>query len=150
MNENLSLGILMVCSFLLGVLICVYLTKEKKPLPLEENIPLVEKTPDIVRNTDDEYYIFKGFIPSNVGDKEKRSFAWSHPPDLQFFRAETFIWCDGVWGATVLNDFKVDKDITFIRAPRCATYIRKSKDNAFLDSVDRSFELLGFAKKPEA
>jgi hypothetical protein len=144
MNENLSLAILMVCSFLLGVLICVYLTLEKKPLPL------VEKTPSIVHNTEDDYYIFKGFIPSNVGNKEKRSFKWDHAPKLQKEGVQAFIWCDGVWGSIVLDEFKIENDVTFIRAPACTTYIKKSKDNEFLDSVDRSFELLGFEKTSKA
>jgi hypothetical protein len=150
MNENLSLGILMVCTFLLGVLICAYPTLEKKPLPLEENSPLVEKTPAVIHNTDDDYYIFKGFIPSNVGDEEKRSFKWDHAPKLQKEGVQAFIWCDGVWGSIVLDDFKIENDVTFIRAPACTTYIKKSKDNEFLDSVDRSFELLGFEKTPKA
>lgn len=92
----------------------------------------------------DNYYIFKGFIPSDVGDN--RTSAWSHPPFLQLLGIETFIWCDGQ-GATVLNDFKIDKNITFVRAPKCATFIKKTEANSFLDSTDRSFEMMGFEKE---
>ncbi len=91
----------------------------------------------------DDYYVLNGFIPSDIGET---TFQWDHVPEMKAAGTNAFIWCkDGAWCSVVLKDYTVKENTTFIYAPLCTTYIKKTKENIFLS--DKGYAFLGF--KPQ-
>jgi hypothetical protein len=119
---------------------------EKTAAPVEKTAAPAKKTEALTEKKVDEYYVLKGFIPSDIGETTSE---WDHVPKMQAAGTNAFVWCaDGAWFSIVLKDYTVKENTMFINAPLCTTYIKKTNENVFLSSMsNRAYDVLGLKKR---